>query len=174
MMEEFSNETLYLNNLPKFEEVVYSKLDPAYQKVARINLAIFLVILAGVVVGLFFLDEFFQNQTFIIITACSWLGLGIFLLIWYTIAIKNRGFAVREKDILCQRGVLSTTTTIIPYNRIQHVALHEGAIARIFKLAQIQIFTAGGTSSDLKISGLAKEEAEKIKSLLMQQIQYHA
>ncbi len=172
-MEDFTNETLNLNNLPKFEEVVYSKLHPAYQKVVRINLTIFQVILASVFVGLYFLDEFFQNQTFIIITACSWFGLGIFLSIWYTIAIKNRGFAVREKDILYQHGVLSTTTTIVPYNRIQHVALHEGAIARIFKLAQIQIFTAGGASSDLKISGLDKEEAEKIKSLLMQQIQHH-
>ena len=60
---------------------------------------------------------------------------------------------------------------IIPYNRVQHVALHEGFISRIFGLAKVEIFTAGGNNSDLEIPGIAKEEAENIKQLLMGKIQ---
>ena len=60
---------------------------------------------------------------------------------------------------------------VIPYNRVQHVALHEGLIARFFGLAKVEIFTAGGVSSDIEIPGIAKEEAENIKQLLMGKIQ---
>ena len=59
----------------------------------------------------------------------------------------------------------------IPYNRVQHVALHEGFVSRIFGLAKVEIFTAGGSSSDLEIPGIEKEEAENIKQLLMGKIQ---
>jgi uncharacterized membrane protein YdbT with pleckstrin-like domain len=52
-----------------------------------------------------------------------------FALILYfssVMAVKRRAFALRDKDILYKRGLLSTTTTIMPFNRIQHVAMHEG------------------------------------------------
>jgi membrane protein YdbS with pleckstrin-like domain len=41
---------------------------------------------------------------------------------------------------------------------------------RIFNLATIEIFTAGGSMSDLKISGLKKEEAEKMKAFITNKI----
>jgi membrane protein YdbS with pleckstrin-like domain len=37
---------------------------------------------------------------------------------------KKRAF--REHDVLYKYGILATKTIIIPYNRVQHVALHEG------------------------------------------------
>src|SRR5690606_41032422 len=43
-------------------------------------------------------------------------------LIWSNrLAFKKRGYAVREKDLLYRSGILSTTTTIVPFNRIQHI-----------------------------------------------------
>jgi membrane protein YdbS with pleckstrin-like domain len=60
---------------------------------------------------------------------------------------------------------------VIPYNRIQHVALHEGFISRYFGLAKVEIFTAGGSASDIKIPGIAITQAEDIKQLLMGKIQ---
>ena len=44
-------------------------------------------------------------------------------------------------------------------------------MARYFGLATIQIFTAGGRSSDIEVPGIRKEEAENIKQLLMGKIQ---
>ena len=73
--------------------------------------------------------------------------------------------------MIYQHGVISTTTIVIPYNRVQHVALHEGFVARFFGLARIDIFTAGGSSSDIIIPGIAKDQAEDIKQLLMGKIQ---
>jgi membrane protein YdbS with pleckstrin-like domain len=38
-------------------------------------------------------------------------------------------------------------------------------------LAKVEIFTAGGSSSDIEIPGIEKEHAEKIKQLVMGKIQ---
>ena len=50
------------------------------------------------------------------------------------------------------------------------MALHEGIFSRKFGLAAIQVFTAGGDTSDVKIAGIEKEHAEKIKQLLVGKI----
>jgi membrane protein YdbS with pleckstrin-like domain len=49
-----------------------------------------------------------------------------------------------ENDVLFRQGIIATSTTVIPYNRMQHVALH-GLLARYFGLAKSN-FTAGGSS----------------------------
>ena len=171
LMENFTNETLNINSLPKFEEVNFSSLHKKYIKVVCINIAITLLILAiGIGVLLYFNEEL-QNTSSYLIFGISYFVLALIVLFSSLASVKRRGFAVREKDILYKRGLLSSTTTMIPFNRIQHVAMHEGVFSRMFDLAQIQIFTAGGSSSDIKIAGIEKEKAENIKELLMQKIQ---
>jgi len=172
-MENFTNETLDINSLPKFEEVNFSPLHKNYLKVVYINIAIILLILAIGIGVLLYFNEDLQNKTSYLIFGISYFVAAIIGFFSSVASVKKRGFAIREKDILYQRGLISTTTTMIPFNRVQHVAMHEGAFSRIFNLAQIQIFTAGGSTSDVKISGIEKEKAENIKELLMQKIQNH-
>ena len=102
---------------------------------------------------------------------------GIFLLIvnvsflLYRISFKKKAYAFRNHDVIYRSGLIATNTMVIPYNRVQHVALHEGFLSRYFGLAKVEIFTAGGSASDIEIPGIAKEEAENIKQLLMGKIQ---
>ena len=83
--------------------------------------------------------------------------------LYLKISFAKKGFAIREHDVIFKSGVISETTTIVTNNRVQHVALHQGILSRIFGLASIELFTAGGSSSDLKISGLLLDDAKKIK-----------
>ena len=96
----------------------------------------------------------------------------LFIVLFFSrIGFKKKGFAFRNHDVLFRHGIIATNTLVIPYNRVQHVALHEGLFSRFFGLAKIEIFTAGGSSSDIEIPGIAKEQAENIKQLLMGKIQ---
>jgi hypothetical protein len=111
-------------------------------------------------------------------SARVWLILGIvipvfsiLLVVFSIIGFKKKGFAFREHDVLFKHGIIATNTIVIPYNRVQHVALHEELVSRYFGLAKIEIFTAGGSSSDIEIPGIEKEQAENIKQLLMGKIQ---
>ena len=168
-MENFSNETIDTTQLPKFEEVEFSLLHANYWKVTLLNVFLFFLFLgAGLGVLVFFNQELLLFAAGI--SAVYFVVLFIVVLL-SRISFKKKGFAFRTHDVLFRHGVIATNTIIIPYNRIQHVALHEGFISRYFGLAKIEIFTAGGSSSDLEVPGIVIEQAENIKQLLMVKIQ---
>lgn len=168
-MENFTNTTIDTTQLPRFEEVQFSKLHPDYWKVILINTAILFLVL-GTAMGLvFYLAKEIADARIYI--AIAFTVLVVLTFIFSRIGFKKRGFAFREHDVLFQNGVIATKTIVIPYNRVQHVALHEGLVSRYFGLARVEIFTAGGSSSDIEIPGIEKEQAENIKQLLMGKIQ---
>lgn len=169
-MEEFTNETIDTKKLPKFEEVQLTPLHPKYWNVLRINSFIVFSIIAIALVFLWInsddsekISPFWIFGFFLIVVNLAFL--------FTRIGFKKKAYAFRNHDVIYRSGIIATNTMVIPYNRVQHVALHEGLISRYFGLAKVEIFTAGGSSSDLEIPGIAKEEAENIKQLLMGKIQ---
>ncbi|PKB18593.1 PH domain-containing protein [Flavobacterium sp. 5] len=168
-MEDFTNETIDTTLLPKFEEVQFSLLHPDYWKVILAGLTLFFVVIA-IGVGTIL---YFNEELFLFITELSIIYIVLLLLVVFMsrISFKKKGFAFRTHDVLFRHGIIATNTLVIPYNRVQHVALHEGLLSRFFGLASIEVFTAGGSSSDIQIPGIAKVQAENIKQLLMGKIQ---
>ena len=118
--------------------------------------------------GLIFIKELSEFQSELISLT---IVLIVLILLFSRIAFRKKRFAFRNHDVLFRHGIIATNTIVIPYNRIQHVALHEGLVSRYFGLAKIEIFTAGGSASDIEIPGIEKEQAENIKQLLMGKIQ---
>jgi membrane protein YdbS with pleckstrin-like domain len=168
-MENFINETINTKQLPRFEEVVYTSMHKNYWKVTLLNSAILFVILGiALVFGLVFRAEMKPNRLLFVVLYFVILATTVFFL---RLGFLKKGYAFRNHDVLYKSGVVALKSMVIPYNRVQHVALHEGFISRIFGLATVEIFTAGGSSSDLEIPGIPKEEAENIKQLLTGKIQ---
>ena len=48
--------------------------------------------------------------------------------------------------------------------------MHQGLFSRYFGLASLELFTAGGSSTDLEINGLTLEEAQRYKIWIIQKI----
>jgi membrane protein YdbS with pleckstrin-like domain len=168
-MENFTNEIIDTTALPKFEEVQFSVLHADYWKVTLLNV-FFFFLLIGVGLGVLL---FFNRGllVFAVVISAAYFVFLFLVLLLSRISFRKKGFAFRTHDVLFRHGVIATNTIVIPYNRIQHVALHEGFVSRYFGLAKIEIFTAGGSSSDLEVPGIAIEQAENIKQLLMGKIQ---
>jgi membrane protein YdbS with pleckstrin-like domain len=168
-MEQFTNEKLDTDNLPKFEEVQLTKIAPAYAKIVALNVMItFAIIFAVLVYGSYQIPEWGYY------TAEMFIGYLILLVIsaamsW--VSYRNKAYAFREHDVMFRYGIISTNTTVIPYNRVQHVSLHEGFVSRKLGLAKIQIFTAGSSTGDIAIPGIKVEQAIKIRELLAGKIQ---
>lgn len=162
-MSEFKNQTIDISTLPKFEETALNPLQKSYFKVMVIQFAIFYLILLAGIVAMYFIDKqhFFKDN--FIYLFLVWTLLLILTFMYQKISFAKKGFALREHDVIFKSGVISETTTIVTNNRVQHVALHQGMLSRIFGLASIELFTAGGSSSDLKINGLLLDDAKKIK-----------
>lgn len=167
-MEEFTNNSVSFETLPKFESVTLQPLNRDYLNVIYMGNALFAILLS--IAALVFLWVKEDSKDLILPVLGSKIVF-IMLLFWLsTISFRKKGYALREKDIVYQKGIISTTTTVIPFSRIQHVALHEGFFSRMYQLSELQIYTAGGSSSDLHIPGLPKEQAEQIKTFLLQEI----
>lgn len=162
-MSEFINPTIDISTLPKFEETKLKPLQKSYFKVMLIQFGIVYSILLIGIIGLYFIsiEELIQDK--IIYFVMAWLVLLILNFLYLKISFAKKGFALREHDVIFKSGVVSETTTIVTNNRVQHVALHQGMLSRFFGLASIELFTAGGSASDLKINGLLLEDAKKIK-----------
>lgn len=135
-----------------------------------INILIFIILLLMAFVGISIAAPEKLPTLFYVLTPLLIIAFGGFLFWINRMAFKKRGFAIREKDLLYRSGVLATTTIIVPFNRIQHIAVNEGVFSRMYGLAALEIYTAGGSSSDLTISGIEKEKAISIKEFLMNNI----
>lgn len=166
-MTPFTNEVIQIDSLPKYEEAEMTPIQREYLTVMVINFLITFLVLGGLVTAFTFLPDIQDSRWYII---GGYMVIMIILYFLQMLTFSKRSYAMRERDIIYRHGIISTKTTIIPFIRIQHIALNEGFVDRYYKLAQLQIYTAGGSTSDLKLSGLLKEDAEKMKSVIMLQI----
>ena len=169
-MNEFTNNPIEIDQLPKFEEVQLKGLHPKYINVLLFNfLLLFILIIGGFSTLFYFKKDAFSNSTWILILVVVLVFLAG-LIVFTKLSFNKKGYAFREHDTIYKSGLISETTTIIPFNRVQHVALHQGFISRKLGLASIELFTAGGSSSDLEIPGLLLADAQIIKNLVSQKI----
>lgn len=167
-MDYFKNNIV--TQLPDISELTFKKIHKDYLKVLTLTTLIVFFILFLV----FFLLEttvekishFKHVNYFYMILSVVFL----IILIAFFIGFSRRKYVLREKDITYKSGVLIEKITTIPYSRIQHVEINEAPISRIFKLASLDVFTAGDSSNDLVIKGIKKGEALKIKEFINQQI----
>jgi membrane protein YdbS with pleckstrin-like domain len=168
MNQSFSNEQVFVSQLPDFENLTYQPLEPSYQKVMYISRGItWLIFVIATAFAIYFWVEV-QLFWFYFVGFLVFWALLSFGLVSKTFHAKS--YALRNHDIIYKTGFISLETTLLPFNRVQHVEIQEGPLMRIFGLATIEIYTAGGSVSDLKIAGLKKEDAESMKIFITKKI----
>lgn len=169
-MQDFTNESIDLDQLPKYQEIPLNAPHASYWKVIVINICLFLF-LAAIGVGLLlWFNANIKPYRYAVIAA--FVAFGLLLIVLYRASFKKRGFALREKDIVYKSGIIAETTMIVPLNRIQHVALDEGIFSRMYGLATLQIHTAGGQSGHMHIAGIPVEQAKIIKEALVKRLDF--
>ena len=97
-------------------------------------------------------------------------------IVWWVIVahrqVKNLGYAIRDNDLLIQRGIMFRSTTIVPFGRMQFVDVSSGPVSRLFGLATVELHTASA-SSDATIPGLPAQDADHLRELLAQRGETH-
>ena len=154
------------DNLPDIGEINFKSIQKSYLKLMLIKTSvIFIALMAGLTFGLMpKLNEKIPDYSYIFYLALILIFALIFLFV--VLGFHKRKYAIRQKDITFKHGVLVHSMTTIPFSRIQHIEIDEGVFERILKLASLSIYTAGDNGRDLKINGLNKKEAQKIKELI--------
>ena len=167
MDSSFSNSQIEVSSLPRISDIEFKGLHKDYLTVELIGSAIFWFISgsgASVAIAVFW-------GTWP--SWLSWLALGSLISIILSsfiltiLGFKRKKYALREHDIIYKTGLIWRSTTILPFNRIQHAEVQQGPVDRLFNLSKLKIYTAGGSGSDLSISGLVPDEANAMKHFIL-------
>jgi membrane protein YdbS with pleckstrin-like domain len=166
----FINTELDLHSLPLVEEVQLNPVHPSYLKLLRIEWLITSAFLCSTVaVLIFFIPE-------IRYTIWAFILLIVALLIifpYYFLLQKSfpyMAFAVRDHDVIYQRGWLIRSVKICPFNRIQNCNIQSGPLERKWGLASLTLYTAGTAGGDMRIPGLMQDEAERLRQYILSKI----
>ncbi len=166
-MENFSNNEIDLGSLPNYEAVNFNPISTQYLKKVLVEFGIFLLIALIVIAGLLY----YKIETYYIYSGIVFFVLFFGFKLWNSIKMQEEyGYAIREKDVLYRRGYIISRTTVVPFNRIQHATISRGILDKFFGIATLNIFTAGGSGSDIQIPGLEPELAVRLKESLAKKI----
>ncbi len=164
----FENPEIAVETLPGTDTVQWQELDPKYKRLRQVQSAL---VLLAVAVPLTFITVVAEIPALPATIFWSlWLIVLVVSLVWPVIAFPKRGYGVRDKDMLFRKGVIWRSVTAIPFNRIQHVETSNTPLDRKFGLATLQLFTAGGSSGDLKIDGLEASVAEQLRIYILSKV----
>lgn len=164
----FSNSEIALEELPNMDELDWHPLHARYvrrvqlEHLIKVAIAIAVFSVPQFVVGLGF-SPGVPLWALVVVFAVPYLG-------WPIISIPRRGYVLRDKDIIFRSGVIWRSVTAVPFNRVQHVESSNSPLDRRFGLANLQIFTAGGSGGDLQISGLGADNAEKLRVYILDKV----
>ncbi len=163
---EFSNQQVEEWELPSVLDIKYRQIEKKHRTVSIIATMIFtfIILVIPFFINMASSDTWFYDQIIYILGGWS-LITGCFVLLSFK-GYEHKGYALRERDIIFKEGWIWRSTTVVPFNRIQHTEIDQGPIERMFGLSKLKIFTAGGASSDLKIPGLLPDTANKLKDYI--------
>lgn len=163
----FENQTVSISDIPQYQEVHLERLQANYRKIVWLNSVITLLVGLSASVALFFLftEEEGVNTFFYIPLVISSL-----IAVYAILSYKKKKYAFRQHDVMYRKGLLATTTHIIPYIRVQHVVVKQGWYAKKLNLAALKLHTAANDNVDVTIPGLTLEDAERWKVFVLNRI----
>jgi membrane protein YdbS with pleckstrin-like domain len=161
----FDNPEIAIDDLPDAEDLDWQALHPLYARLIRLQAALGLAVIAIAISALNVIPNLPLLP--ILVAYLLLVGVGALVLVWPSLSVPRRGYVLRDKDILFRKGVLWQSVTAIPFNRIQHVETSSTPFDRRYALATLQLFTAGGSSGDLKIDGLGQDVAEDLRVFIL-------
>jgi membrane protein YdbS with pleckstrin-like domain len=166
-----TNDQILANELPPVEVSDFKKHPKRFlNKKLIAKVVFFLPLLIGVIVLAFVVEDLWIFWG----ALALWIVLlGVTLFISYK-EYFVRGYVLREYDITYRHGWIFHHETTVPFNRIQHTEIKDGPIDRLFTLCELEIYTAGGSASDLSLSGLDPQDAARLKEFIAGKTVRHA
>ena len=169
--KKFQNDAVFLDQIPEFENVETTKLEKNYLKVIYTNLFISFSLVSIILIITVANLELYNTGTIFEISLVLYFLFWLLIIIYYLLSFKRRSYRFRDHDVIYKYGVIYHTNVLIPFNRIQHIALHQGLFSRMYGLASLQFYTAGGATTDINIKGLKLETAQKFKTFVSEKIE---
>ena len=159
----FVNEPIDVAAIPRIADEDFVPVDPNYLRVSLIGYAIWTALVVAVSVTVSILVP--ENGWIPLAIMAGILALTLIGVVFTILGVKNIGYQVRQHDLSYRHGVLVKTVETVPFVRVQHARVTQGPIQRAFGIASLAVNSAG---PDLNISGLAFDDAERMRSIVVE------
>jgi membrane protein YdbS with pleckstrin-like domain len=73
-------------------------------------------------------------------------------------------YRIDDAGLVIRRGRLFRSEVAVPRSRVQHTEIAQGPLQRAFDLATLTIFTAGTAHARIDLSGVAFDEANRLRA----------
>lgn len=166
----FSNLEVDPVTLPKVQDLEYQPLESKFIYMLLIETVLGWFTLIGFIWFLYYVVEQTRFLPWVIVLTILMSLAFLLNLTFLKKACRERGYAVREKDITYKRGVIRTRHITIPYNRIQQVVVSQNLILRTVGLYSLNIRTAAQSSDGMEVAGLKRERAQQLKQMILDKI----
>ena len=164
----FTNLQIDTDKLPHAEDLQMQPMAEVYRRESLTQMAIIFIpmLVISLIPQLFPISPPLL-KSLLLLVPLGILLIGTLLTLLVVNQIKVMSYALRDHDIAYRSGLFWRKTTVLLFSRVQHVEVTSGPLQRRYGLASLKFFTAGGSSVDLKIEGLLREDAEKLKEFIM-------
>ena len=94
---------------------------------------------------------------------------------WAIVRVPLRRHAARGYDLGADRlrvvrGLWFRSDTVVPFGRVQHIDIHQGALERAFGLATLTVHTAGTHNASVPLPGLSEADAAAMREAIARHI----
>ena len=89
------------------------------------------------------------------------LGVGAALLVWWRFL-----YTVGEREIVIESGVLHRQRRVIPFDRVQDIAIERPLLARLFGTARVRVETGGSAADEGNLDMIAIDDAHRLRDLV--------
>jgi membrane protein YdbS with pleckstrin-like domain len=157
------------NSVPLVKQLPLSRAKPFKRTISR---SIWLLVLCVLIGGIVFVAS--EGQASPLLPSFQFLILGyaafvILILIYQIFYLKYYYYDVSRTTLTIRKGVFGRRQIFLPFEKIQNVFVDQDLLDRIFGLYDVHVSTVGmGSARMCHIDGLRKENAEKMKSYLLQ------
>lgn len=167
---DFLNEGFDISQLPRAEDVPFTRVERSYLTVIRIEWGIVSAVLLVIAIALIFSISRLQQALWISLIATGWLLITLFYFFVQNRSFSRKAYALRDKDVIYRSGWIVQKIRTCPFNRIQHSSVNTGFFERKYGLATLVLFSAGTNDADLQIPGLKESAAYAMKEWITQKI----
>lgn len=166
----FTNAPVTTDALPDARQLETNPLSPKYR---TLNLAIVTVVFSVlcIVATIVRFQQFvpvadgLEKAYPFVMVVLVFLGTTSFL--YHLFADPLIRFAVREQDLILQKGLIFRAVVCQPILRVQHIELKRGPLDRMAGMAKLQVYSAGGSAHTFEIPGLPVERARQLRQFIL-------
>lgn len=161
------NRQIWPEDVQPVEDLEFQPVQPTYTRVLTVRIVLCYIIFMALGFIILAFEESYRWWILLGVEATLITALAINLVLTHKIYVV-KGYALRHKDISYRSGIFFTSVKTVPFSKIQQVSVRTNPIARMLGLRYLDIVNGSQSSvNQITIPGLASDDAERIKALLI-------